>query len=321
MGETGFATIAAAYATSPTLGPSTTAHTASAGGQRCGETRAEMKLLAFGASPGMAKKPKPAKPLTEGQLFGRLKKRYAAPEYAIFPSVQNSTGYTSRRREADAVAMSLWPSRGLEVLGFEIKSRRNDWMNELRQPKKSEAIQKYCNRWWIVAANKDIVNVDGGELPATWGLMVPRGQHLVTVVEAPPLEAEPLDRGFLAAILRRAQEAAQRPDIEEKVREELRPILKKELEGVQAQELRNLCRRVERAEKKLERYEAASKAAGMSYEDWDIDATAAAVKHVRARGPEGLMKDLLREQSILDGIQVEVRDAIEELIRAKARIK
>ena len=263
------------------------------------------------------KKPKPSKPLTEGQLFGRLKKRYAAPEYAIFPGVQNSTGYTRQRREADALAMSLWPSRGLEILGFEIKSRRSDWMNELRQPKKSEAIQKYCNRWWVVAADKDIVNVEAGELPATWGLMVPRGQHLVTVVEAPLLESEDLDRGFIASILRRAQEASQRPDIEEKVREELRPIIEQELERNRDAELIRVKQNLERAEKKLALYEKASEAVGLKYQEWKIDDIAKAIKYFASDGPQRALKSLLREQSILDGIQVEMKDAIEELRETK----
>lgn len=268
----------------------------------------------------MAKKKPKSKPLTEGQLFGRLKKRYAPPQYAIFSGVQNSTGYTRQRREADAVAMGLWPSRGMEVLGFEIKSRRSDWFNELRQPKKSEAIQKYCNRWWVVAADKDIVNVDAGELPPTWGLMIPRGQHLVTVVEAPLLESEPLGRGFIAAILRRAQEASRDPELEQKIREELRPVIENEVKNHRDYEVQRLNRELDRKSKLLEKYEKASEAAGLRHtSDWYIDDLAKAIKYLRSHGPEQVLKDLKRQKSILEGVEVEMGDAIEELSRMQEK--
>ena len=265
----------------------------------------------------MAKKKKP-EPLTEAQVFARLKKRYAAPEYAIFPSVQNTTGFARQRREADAIAMGLWPSRGMELSGFEIKSRRSDWLGELRQPKKSEAIQRYCNRWWIVVGEKSIVNLEAGELPPTWGLMVPRGKDgLVTVVEAPLLETKPLDRGFVAAILRRAQEASQRPDMEERIREELRPIVEKQLKDHRDFEVTRLEREVERVTERLKQYEKASESVGLKYQHWKIEDIAKAIKYFTSDGPDRLHKALLRQTSILDGIQVEMKDALEELERMK----
>lgn len=253
-------------------------------------------------------------PLTEAQLFARLKKRYAPPEYAIFPNVQNSTGYTRQRREADAIAMGLWPSRGMEVMGFEIKSYRNDWLSELRKVTKSAAIQKYCHRWWIVVADKDIVKLDAGELPPTWGLMVPRGNNqLVTLVEAPLLEPEPLDRGFVAAVLRRAQEASQHPDIEARIRAELTPIIEEQFKRRRDFEFDHMKRSHEELKQKLERYEKASEAVGLRYNDWYIDDLAKTIKYLRVHGPDRALKDLKRQSSILDGMQVEMADAIAEL--------
>lgn len=260
----------------------------------------------------MAKAKKP--PLNEAQLFARLKKRYEPPEFAIFASVQNSTGYTRQRREADAIAMGLWPSRGMEVLGFEIKSYRNDWLSELRKPKKSEAIQKFCHRWWIVAADRDIVKLDAGELPPTWGLMVPRGKNqLVTVVDAPLLDPEPVNRGFVAAILRRAQEASQRPDLEDKIRAELRPILEENFKRMRDLEFDRMKRAHDDMKKKLERYEKASAAVGLRYNDWYIDDLAKAIKYLRKHGPKQVLQDIKRQKSILEDVQVEMADAISEL--------
>ena len=54
-------------------------------------------------------------------LERRLRTRYQAPAYAYLPQVGDSTGY-SVHRHADAIVMSLWPSRGLHLMGFEIKA-------------------------------------------------------------------------------------------------------------------------------------------------------------------------------------------------------
>ncbi len=145
------------------------------------------------------------KNLTEAQLLVRLREKYPAPEYASFGKVRNGTGYSrATARTADFVAMSLWPSRGLHLHGFEIKSSRSDWMREKRDPEKAEDIASRCDFWWVVTGHENVVQKD--ELPTPWGLMVPYKTKLLVVKEAVQLQAKPLDREFLAAILRRAQE-------------------------------------------------------------------------------------------------------------------
>ena len=130
-----------------------------------------------------------------------LRRRYASPEWAFLEEVRNQTGYQKKvERYADGVAVNLWPSRGLEVLGFEIKARRGDWVKELKDPSKSVEIQQYCDRWWVVAGGRNIVQP--GELPPTWGLMVVHGnggkRRLVCTQEAPKLDSKPLDK-FIGA--------------------------------------------------------------------------------------------------------------------------
>jgi hypothetical protein len=155
----------------------------------------------------MARRKKmPNRPLTEAELTVLLRERFAAPEYAFIPQVRNGTGYSRRTtRTADALAMSLWPSRGLELLGFELKSDRADWLREKGDPEKAEEIGKFCDRWWMVTGAPHVVQQDD-LFPPTWGLMVAENGKLRVVREAPKLEAAPLDRSQLAAILRRAAE-------------------------------------------------------------------------------------------------------------------
>jgi len=96
--------------------------------------------------------------------------------------------------------MNLWPSRGLELHGFEIKVSRGDFLRELKAPEKAETIARYCDRWWLVVSDDDIV-LDG-ELPPTWGLLVRRGNSLRLKRDAGQLTPIPISRKFLAALLR-----------------------------------------------------------------------------------------------------------------------
>lgn len=131
-----------------------------------------------------------------------LARTYAAPEYALFFEVGDATGGRARRW-ADAIAMGLWPSRGLALQGFEIKVARNDWRSELKNPAKAESIAQYCRYWWLVTPPGIVAD---GELPETWGHLELQGQRLKALVKPTAREVEPISPAFLAAILRRANE-------------------------------------------------------------------------------------------------------------------
>lgn len=135
-----------------------------------------------------------------GEIHRLLSNRYAAPAWALLHEVRNATGYQRTTRTADAIAMSLWPSRGLELHGFEVKVSRSDLRRELDDPEKAVEIQQYCDHWWLVIGHKDLIQP--GELPKKWGLIVAQKNRLVAKVEAPQLESKPLDKGFVASILR-----------------------------------------------------------------------------------------------------------------------
>ena len=130
-----------------------------------------------------------------------LRSRFCAPEWALFFEVGDATG-VQHNRWADAVAMNLYPSRGLEVHGFEIKVSRSDWLRELKNPAKSAPVQRFCDRWWVVAPDGVILD---GELPPTWGCYEAQASgKLRQVVAAPKLEPDGINRAFVAAMLRRA---------------------------------------------------------------------------------------------------------------------
>lgn len=164
---------------------------------------------------------------TETDVYAALCRRFSPPAWAMFAGVSNGTGGRARRW-ADAVGMSVWPSRGLEIVGFEIKVSRRDWLRELKNPKKADEVGRYCDRWWIVAGGKSIV--EPGELPPAWGLLVPHGDTLKIVVDAKKLEPKALDRSFVAAILRRAAERYDVEEIRSKIRQEIYQEVYQEVE-------------------------------------------------------------------------------------------
>lgn len=133
-----------------------------------------------------------------------LRARFCAPEWALFFEVADATG-ARHNRWADAVAINLWPSRGLAIHGMEVKVSRSDWLRELKDPSKSAPVQRYCDHWWIVTPAGVIKD---GELPPTWGhYEVKPGGTLRELVGAPKLESEPVTRQFVAALMRRASAA------------------------------------------------------------------------------------------------------------------
>jgi hypothetical protein len=144
------------------------------------------------------------KGLTEAKIVDLLAQKYPAPAWAFFPQVRNSTGYAKFIRTADALAFSLWPSRGYFCDGFEIKVSRGDWHRELAHPGKAEEMAMFCDHWWIVAP-KGVVQ--DGELPPGWGLLEVREGKLVKVhVPNQTHETTPWTPAFIAAVMRRAAE-------------------------------------------------------------------------------------------------------------------
>lgn len=114
------------------------------------------------------------------------------------------------------MAFSLWPSRGLDLLGFEVKVSRSDWLRELKNPEKAEETIYQFDQWYVVIGDARIVVP--GELPKGWGLIVPHAGGLRVAVEAERREAE-IGRSFLAALLRVVSETyITREGVEAKVK-------------------------------------------------------------------------------------------------------
>jgi hypothetical protein len=179
----------------------------------------------FGDPVVTAPQPEPVK-WTERMMLDLLSERYTkdagnGPRWIYAEHVRSEAGFgrfdydlfkangkRTTLRTADAIAVDLWPSGGNEIHGFEVKVSRTDWLTELRDPTKADAVRRYCHRWWLVVPDVAIVR-DG--LPEGWGLLAVGSDGKLRVRhQAPQLTPTPTHPSFLAALLRSAVRTAER---------------------------------------------------------------------------------------------------------------
>lgn len=138
---------------------------------------------------------------TADQLLSWLPRVFPSPSYVVLPGVRDATGWSGNRR-SDVMVMSVWPSTGLELQGFEIKVSRSDWLRELKDPWKADPIARFCDRWWLLVPEPGIIHP--GEVPDGWGVMLLNEKTSKQIVKAPQRTAEPITRQFLASLLQAA---------------------------------------------------------------------------------------------------------------------
>ena len=137
------------------------------------------------------------------ELFRRLDAKFPPPAWLMLREVRDATGFGACR-SADAMAFGVWPSRGLAIIGFEIKSARADWLRELKAPEKAESIARSCDEWWLVAG-KGVAK--SNEIPKNWGWLEPKGRGL-TVMKAAVENGNPaLPRELLMSVVRKMTES------------------------------------------------------------------------------------------------------------------
>lgn len=133
-------------------------------------------------------------------LMEMIRKRHDGDGWYLFEELANGTGYKVRGW-ADAAALGVWPSRGYEFHGYEVKISREDLKRELRDPTKADNIGRYCHFWWLVLADEKLM--DGLVVPEVWGILVPRGKILRVLRKAPRVKTPtPFDAAFCAAMIR-----------------------------------------------------------------------------------------------------------------------
>ena len=210
--------------------------------------------------------------------------------------------------------MNLWPSRGLAVHGFEIKVSKQDYMGETANPAKSAAVQKYCDFWWIVAPAKA---VDESLLPDTWGWLEVKDEQMIVRKNAPKLEATPLDRSFIAAMVRRSSEI-DAGEVKKAVDLELTKLREYDKKHVESE---ITCRTQKGADAIAIVEELRSKLGSEGWRMLDAPAICAAVKLIQTLGLTSTYSSIKHVQQSLKKSADEIEAAMKPLVGGQDELK
>jgi hypothetical protein len=124
--------------------------------------------------------------------------------HVVVEEVAPGTGWSSTQRWADVVVLGMWPSKGLDLHGYEVKASKADLKKELADPSKHEALARYCDTWTLVAWDEAVL-ADG--IPDWWGIKLTRqadgGDRELVVHRRPEVrEPEPWPRAFVCSLVR-----------------------------------------------------------------------------------------------------------------------
>lgn len=167
--------------------------------------------------------------MTERALLDALQAaRYPGSSWAFIRHVNEGTGARAGRI-LDALAMSLWPSRGLHLHGIEAKCHRSDWLRELDQPAKADGWVMACHAFYL-ATPPGVAKIE--ELPTGWGL-IEVGDKVKVLRESEQRHPQPPNWQRLAAILRAATKAGEdvvpRREVKDLARQLAQPMVEAEL--------------------------------------------------------------------------------------------
>ena len=143
-----------------------------------------------------------------------LRSYYDRKGYKLFEEVKRSSGYIKPERFADAIAVSLFPSNGISLTGFEIKTNRPDLLNDLRDLSKSDAFKQFCDYWILIIPHNNYDEILTGkiQIPDDWGVWGwysegNRGGGFIIKRKPKQLYPIPVDRYFLASLLNQTNTA------------------------------------------------------------------------------------------------------------------
>lgn len=212
------------------------------------------------------------------EVDAAIRKLYSGNGYSVLSQVRNGTGQSNTVRTADMLAVSTWPSRGLFLEGFEVKSDKGDLRRELANPAKADEIAQYCSWWWIACPEG---LADGLEIPPTWGVITVNAKLIAKVAKrGTPLEPKALDILLVCSILRNFSEGyVHRSEVAPLV-EKARKEEQEDLESRRSNRLKNL----ESAVSQFKEHSGIDLLADNGYPAWNLGRIGEAVRMVAALG-------------------------------------
>lgn len=249
--------------------------------------------------------------MTARDVADALHGRYNRPsqgkpgeQYICLEEARSGAGFQGNNGQCDFLAINTWQSRGMELIGHEIKVSMSDWKSELAKPEKAERFARYCRRWYV-AVPSALAREIKHEVPPTWGLMSISDSGRVTET-VKPKPRETVDDvpawwwiGWLAQIDR--QHKRRLPQL---IREGLDDERQRMREEIERQQKRGQAYQQERAELLAANVDALREATGIDLRrtySCDLTRLADAWKLVR-QGPllDGLVINLRKTADAID---------------------
>ena len=248
-------------------------------------------------------------------MIDLIRKRHEGESWCVFTELANATG-SRVRGWADAAALGLWPSRGYELHGYEVKISREDLKKELRDPAKADNIGRYCHYWWLRLADEKLM--DGLVIPSTWGILAPRDGVLRSVRKAPKnAKAKPFDAPFVAAMIRNVTKSWVPKHVHDELKESTHAKVRAQLEKERRYGQEDAVRDRDELLKRIADFEKASGVEIGRYQSGNIgEALKLALDARHATGRHALERSIATLQNtsdLYDRVATQARDAIAAL--------
>lgn len=256
--------------------------------------------------------------LTASDVCDALHSRYNKPsqgregeQYVCIEEARAGAGFKGNDGRCDFLAINTWQSRGMELIGHEVKVSMSDWKAELSKPKKAERFARFCRRWYVVVPNELAAKIKH-EVPPLWGLLSvsPKG-NVREVIAAPARKPEDVPAwwwvGWLAQIDRQHKRGMAQT-IQRRMSEE-RIALREKVEADVEYRRRHA---IEATEKLRENAQALRNATGIDLQhiwQFDFDKLRTAWALVRSGyDTENLTRMLRKAADSLDALQADLSE-------------
>ena len=135
-------------------------------------------------------------------IWDALSEKADGVQHAMFFELKLCTGWSGSEQRLDAWSIPLWPSLGNNIVAYEVKTARSDFLREIKNPEKRLAGIKRSNQFYFVTSAK--VVREPNEIPEECGWIEFMNGELIERKPAPVRECEKPDWGTVKAICRRA---------------------------------------------------------------------------------------------------------------------
>lgn len=149
------------------------------------------------------------------EILDQLQQLYSGSGWAFLREFKLGTGKVRRdpskgqpraiKQRLDALAYNTWPSAH-EIISFEVKCSRQDFLNEIANPKKREAAVGISNKFYFVTTGNVVMHVN--EIPTGCGwIFIDRAGPPIVEIEAEYRDRDALPQHVIHSLFRRLARA------------------------------------------------------------------------------------------------------------------